>query len=752
MRFGRALLRVGFRPWHLLTLFLTLLVVSGPSYADPELTLERIFGSPDLLTPLPASITWRADSRGISFVRKVPGAGDTPATHQFVVREVPSGKEHVVLTADTVAVPADLATAARKPFAIGAHTWRPGHDEALFVFAGDLFVLSARDGRVRRLSDTDGDEKDPVFSPDGRRITYTRSNDLYTMDLATGAEVRHTTTGSETLLNGILDWVYMEELFTRGDVRAFWWSPDGERIAFLEFDESPVPRYPIVDQVNRDAPVTFQRYPRPGDPNPIVRVGIVSASGGPVVWSDVDTRDDSYIVRVNWTGDSRSVAIEKMNRAQDHLTLYFADATTGRSAVIMEEKDDTWVNATYDKHYYQKKRQFLWGSERDGFAHLYLFNLDGSVIRQVTSGAWTVVELDGVDEKKGRVYFTANQHSVLEHHFYRIDDNGKNLTRISKEEGTHKVNMSPDRRWYIDEFNSHVRPTRVSVHNADGKHLFEIADQLGPELAATPFATPEFFTIESGGNTFNCRLIKPIDFNPTKKYPVLVFVYGGPHSQVVRKTWSRQDLWHAYMAQNGYLVFSLDNRGSAGRGKAWEEHVLKDMGNVELKDQLAGVEYLKTQAWVDPDRIGVWGWSYGGYMTLVSLMDAPGVFKAGSSVAPVTDWRLYDSIYTERYMKNPTENAAGYDAAAPLLDASKLQGSLLLMHGDADDNVHLQQSVSLARKLIDAGKDFDYMVYPQKEHGITGSADRLHLYRKMTAFFDRNLKGTPSAPVSGLTP
>jgi dipeptidyl-peptidase-4 len=719
--------------------FLLLLCVASSAAAD-ELTIESIFGKQSVLRPIPAKVEWLGDSRGVSFVRKTEG--DTPQ-NQLVLREVPSGRERVVLVADTVSVPKDL----KGPFSVEGHQWNRDGDRAVFTFGGEIFLLDTA-GRVSRVTHTDGAEKDPVFSPNGRRIAFTRDNDLYTIDVAADRypETRLTITGADTVLNGILDWVYMEELFTRGDVRAHWWSPDGERLAFLEFREARVPNYPIVDQIPVDATATFQRYPKAGDPNPVVRAGIVAAKGGPVVWADADTRDDGYLARVYWTGDGRAIAIEKLNRAQDHWTLVFADAATGHTDMVMEEESPTWVNVTYARHYYARKRQFLMGSERDGHHHLYLFNMDGSAIRQVTRGDWEVIELNGVDEKKGRVYFTANEGSVLEQHLYRVDANGKNMKRITSEEGTHDVTMSPDHKYFVDRFSSHARPTRVSVHSSDGKELFTVADQMGPELAAMRIPVPEFFTVEDQGRVFHCRLWKPIDFDPTQKHPAIVYVYGGPHSQVVRKVWSRHDLWHAYMAGQGYLIFSIDNRGSHGRGKAWEEPLLKQLGTVELEDQLVGVDYLKSQPFVDPDRIGVWGWSYGGTMTLNSMFRAPGVFKAGVSVAPVADWRLYDSIYTERYMKRPQDNEAGYTEASTLTHASKLDDPLLVMQGDADDNVHVQNSIALVRKLIDAGKDFDFMVYPQKEHGITGSADRTHLYRKMTAFFDRHLKGTKSSP------
>ncbi|MDH4036937.1 MAG: S9 family peptidase [Candidatus Krumholzibacteria bacterium] len=722
-------------------LLIAALAAAPRSATAAKLTLEQVTGGHTLLAPLPTQIKWRGNGKGVSFIQTLPTGEDDTRQKALMVRDVPSGREHVLCIADTVGIPADLREGDDDRFSISSHEWNPAGDRVVFTFRGDLFLLDAGNGHIDRLTESEGDEQDAVFSPDGTMIAYARGNDLYAMDVDTRTEIRHTTTGCDTIYNGILNWVYMEELFTRGDVRAFWWSPDGSRLAFLEIRDGSPPVYPIVDQIPTQATYTLQHYPKPGDPNPVVRVGIVPARGGATTWADVDTGDDSYIARVYWVGDGSAVAIEKLNRAQDHLRLLFAEAGSGRTDVVLEESSSTWINVTYLKHYYEKKRQFLWGSEQDGHMHLYLHNVDGSLIRQVTSGDWEVASLVGVDEKKGRIWFTGNHGSVIENHLYRVNENGKDLKRVSTEAGTHRVTMAPDNRNYIDAYSSHERPTRYAVHNSDGKLLFVIGDQLTDALTAANIPPQQFLTIQHEGRTYHCAMRRPPQMEPGKRYPVIVFVYGGPGSQVVRDAWSRQDLWHAYMAENGYIVFSLDNRGSAGRGKAWEEPLLKQMGVVELEDQLAGVDYLKSLSFVDPERIGVWGWSYGGYMTLLSLFNAPDVFRAGVSVAPVTDWRLYDSIYTERYMKLPGDNAAGYDASAPLTHADKLEDPLLLMHGDADDNVHMQNSIVLLRALIDAGKEFEFMLYPQREHSIAGTADRLHLYRKMTLFFDRNLKG-----------
>jgi dipeptidyl-peptidase-4 len=706
--------------------------------ADEKLTVERIYGRAPLLSPLPSGIRWAGKSGAVSYIEK-RGEGDDKQSF-LVIRDVPSGRERTVCITDTVSVPEDLQKSTESKFKVGSYRWDDKGERIVFTFGGDLFTLEGNSGRVRRRTQSEGEERDPVFSPDGGEIAYTRDHDLFVLDLEDDQEVPLTATGCDTVLNGILDWVYMEELYTRGDRRSFHWSPDGRRLALLQMRESRVPRFPIVDWQKTQPETDLQHYPKAGDPNPVARVGIVRAEGGDIVWADTDTRDGSYIARLYWLGDSRGVAIEKLNRAQDTLTLMFADAESGEISVVFEETDSAWVNLNYLEHFYETKRCFLWGSERSGHQHLYLYNMDGSLARQLTRGDWEVTSLDGVDEKRGRVYFTANKSNILDRQLFEVSDRGGEIRQITAGEGTHRVTMSPDNRYFVDRFSSEKRPTVVSVYSVKGDKIFELADRMTPELAKMERPLPEFFTFESpAGVLYHCSIIKPADFDPGVQYPVIVYVYGGPHAQVVRRSWSSSGLWHSMMAEKGFIVFSLDNRGSYGRGKKWEDAILRNLGHYELEDQLAGVDYLRTLPYVDPERIGIWGWSYGGFMTLTALFKAPEVFGAGVAVAPVTDWRLYDSIYTERYMKLPEDNEEGYRTSAPINYAGGYRGELLLMHGDADDNVHFQNSVQLVKKLIDAGRDFEFMMYPQKTHGISGPVSRVFLFNKVTEFFEEKL-------------
>jgi dipeptidyl-peptidase-4 len=709
----------------------------GPS--ERELTVERIFATPPIGGAAPSRFRWMADSRGVSFLEK--GGGEDEGETHLVLASLPSGKRRVLCIADTVTVPEDLRQSDGDKMSFGAYTWAPEGDLMAFTYKGEIFTFDKKTGRIQRRTTTEVSEKNVTFSPDGQRLAFTREHDLCALDLASGTDTRITDTGTEHLLNGVLDWVYMEELFTRGDVQGYWWSPDSRKIAFLQIDEAPVKEFPIVDFLPIQNTLEDQRYPLAGAQNPIVRVGIYETDSEHVTWMDVDTQDDSYIARVYWLGDSKQVAIEKLNRNQDDLRLLFADVATGGVHEVLHETSPTWINITYMKHYYAAKDRFVWASERDGHMHLYLFKNDGTLLNAITGGPWDVTSLDGVDEKRGHVYFTALKASILERHIYRAAERGGQIRQMSRMPGTHNPTFSPDNKYYIDRFSNTAIPSILSVHDATGKELFKIFESDTTELAEYSLPTPEFFTITSSeGVELQCSMIKPPGMDESSRYPVIVYVYGGPNAQVVVNQWgSRNYLWHAYMASRGYIVFSLDNRGSFGKGPAWEAPLLKQMGKVELEDQLAGVEYLKSLPYVDPARIGIWGWSYGGYMTCTAMFKAPGVFKAGAAVAPVTDWRFYDSIYTERYMKLPKDNEAGYEASAPLNFTDGLQGAFLLIHGTSDDNVHMANSIALVNKLIQGGKDFDLMLYPGKQHGISGAPARTHLYKRLTEFFEKNL-------------
>lgn len=616
-------------------------------------------------------------------------------------------------------------------------SWSPGGKDLLVRAAGDLFLLHPADASWDQLTATADAERDPKLSPDGRLVAFRRGSDLYTIDAASKQVTRLTTDGSETLLNGRLDWVYPEELQIE---TAYWWSPDSKRIAYLQFDISREPVFPHADLLSVRARTEPQRYPKAGDPNPDVRLGIVPAAGGATRWVDLGETRDALLARVEWLPDSSCVAVQRLNRVQNRLDLLFADPATGAAVPILREQDPYWINVNDHLRFLADGKQFIWGSERDGFRHLYLYSIDGKKSKRITKGEWEVTDVAGVDASARRIYFVSTAESPLERHLYRVDLDGGNLRRLTREPGTHTISMSPASDYYLDAYSSIDSPTRHTIHRVDGEQVAVYRESDKTLLDQYQILPTGFVKVKaSDGALLYARLIKPAGFTPEKKYPAIVMVYGGPHAQTVRDAWPGGATWDQMLAHRGYVIWQLDNRGSAGRGHKWESAVFQNLGEKELADQKEGIKHLESLGFVDPARIGMYGWSYGGYMTLYTLTHAPGLIKAGIAGAPVTDWRLYDTIYTERYMGLPSENESGYKKSSPLHKAADLADKLLLVHNFSDDNVHFQNTLQMVDALERAGKQFDLQLYTQKSHGVTGSP-RKHMLEGMTAFFDKHLK------------
>ena len=537
------------------------------------------------------------------------------------------------------------------------------------------------------------------------------------------------------MYNGELDWVYPEEL----DIRSgYQWSPDSRNIAFMQMDESNVPKFPIPDWTNPHPDIYWEYYPKAGDQNPEVRLGIIDISEDKVVWINLDSPDIEYIPRFDWLPNSETLAVQTLNRGQNHLKLYFVNTVSGNCRLILEEKDPYWLNITDLYYFFKNRENFIWYSEQDGFMHLYLYDYEGNIIEQLTKGKWCVTELNDVDEKKEIVYFTSTKESVLERHIYSLSLKTKKVIKIDKGKGTHSGNFSPLFHYYIERFSRIDIPTKLYLTTVKGKKVKVLFQNDEFDKDKYGFGTTRFKEITAeDGATLYCSLLYPRDFDPKRKYPVLIYVYGGPHAQLVCNRFV--NTWHQLLAQRGYLVFALDNRGSYGRGRDWERKIYLQLGKCELQDQLAGVNYLKSLNYVDSDRIGIWGWSYGGYMTLYSLCKAPDIFKTGIAVAPVTDWKYYDTIYTERYMGLPKDNTLGYKKSAPINFVDQLKANFLLVHGMADDNVHFQQSASFINELIKYNKHFQFMTYPRRKHGISDKDARIHLFETMTKFIEENL-------------
>jgi dipeptidyl-peptidase-4 len=610
--------------------------------------------------------------------------------------------------------------------------WSSTGQEMLISLQGDLFLLHTETGKWEQLTATTDVERDPKLSPDGRFVSFRREHDLYSLEVASKKVTRLTTDGSAVLWNGELDWVYPEELNIS---TAHWWSPDGTQIAYLQFDVGHESIFPQVDLLSWRALAEPERFPQPGTPNADVRLGVVAADGGPTHWMDIGETRDHLLARVQWAPDSRAVAYQRLNRIQNRLDLGLADARTGASRILLTEEDSYWVNVNDDFRFLNKGKQFLWGSERDGYRHLYLYSMDDKHVLQITKGDWEVTQVAGVNEETREVFFVSTEQSPLERQLYRVRLDGKQKQRLSGGAGTHSISMSPTTEFYMDTASSMATPPRRTLHESDGSQIAVYKEATPPDLEILP---TEIVKIKAtDGAQLYARMIKPAGFAPDKKYPVIVMIYGGPGVQSVHDAWSGAG-FDQVLAQKGYLVWQLDNRGSAGRGHTWESKIYHETGAHELSDQLDGIRYLATLGFADVTRVGITGWSYGGYMTLYALANAPDKFKAGIAGAPVTDWRNYDSIYTERYMGLPEENAEGYIRSSPQTNAGEIKGRLLILHNIEDDNVHFQNSVQMANALEREGKQFQMIVYPQKAHGVSGPLQK-QMQQAMLDFFEKAL-------------
>jgi len=612
--------------------------------------------------------------------------------------------------------------------------WLASGRELLIRAGGDLFLFRLEAGGWVQLTATAEAERDPKLSPDGRWVSFRRAHDLWVMEIETRKVTRLTHDGSATLLNGELDWVYPEELAL---ATAHWWSPDSKRIAYLQFDVAREPLYPQVDLLPLRPNYEPQRYPKAGEPNAEVRLGVIPAGGGPTRWMDLGQTRDMLLARFYWLPDSSGLAVQRLNRVQNRQDLVLADAATGASGVVLTESDAYWINVRDNFRWLKGGSEFLWWSERDGFGHLYRYTRDGRLLGRLTGGEWEVTELAGVDEKAGVVYYVSTQASPLERQLYRVSLEGGEPRRITGQEGTHSISMSPAAEFYLDTFSNLSTPPATTVHAADGAELAVLRPADTRALSDYEILPTEILQVKaSDGAVLYARLIKPAGFQPGRRYPVVVVVYGGPHAQAVRNAWAGLS-FDQVLAHRGFAVWQLDNRGSTGRGHRWEAVVHRNLGAKELEDQKEGLRHLLSLGFADPERIGIHGWSYGGYMTLYCLLNEPGLFRAGVAGAPVTDWRNYDTIYTERYMGLPSENADGYRRSSPLNKAGALKAELLLVHNLEDDNVLIQNTVQMADALQRAGKRFWMMLYPAKGHG---AQNRRHLNELMLAFFERTLK------------
>ncbi len=619
----------------------------------------------------------------------------------------------------------------------------------LYLFGGDIYLLRFQTADFVRITETREAETCLSFSPDGGKIAYVRQNNLYLYDLLSRRERPLTRDGTDSLLNGTLSWVYWEEVFGRKD-GAYWWSDDGSAIAFLQTDESGVSVQYYVDFKPWTPRVIRQRYPKIGQKNPVVRAGIIEVASGEIRWVVPGTHPYEYCVRVKWLPDGRRLAVQTMNRQQTELNLFFADRMTGRGSLILTEKDSGWVNIVDDLHFMKDGQHFLWASERDGYKHLYRYTLEGKLVNRVTHGPWSLRSSGGVfwldqsvtavDEENGWIYFTATEKSPLERHLYRVRPDGTGFMRVSQEPGVHTITSNTAGTYYFDKYSSASVMPSLRLCRGDGSVITTMAGDTQARLTEFHLQTPSLLSIPArDGFLLPAQILKPADFDPTRTYPLILYVYGGPSAPQVLNQWERDILWDNLLLAQGFLVARVDPRTATAASKTLENLVTRRfMAETELHDLVDAVRWLKTQPFVDSTRVGIWGWSGGGSYTLLAMTRSK-EFKAGIAVAGVTDFRFYDTKFGESAMKTETDNLQGLEETSLLRYAKDLNGRLLIVHGTYDDNVHIQNTWAFIDELIRANKQFELMLYPMRMHGIADRPARIHLYTTMLEFWKRNL-------------
>jgi len=606
------------------------------------------------------------------------------------------------------------------------------------------FVYDIKTKKLVKLS-AGGKQSFATFSPDGTKIAFVRQNNLFMVDLNTMAERQITTDGKwNNIINGMCDWVYEEEF---SFAKAFFWSPDSRKIAFYTFDESKVPEY-NMQMWGKLYPTDYRyKYPKAGEPNSAVSISVYNLVDTKTVKMDLGKETDLYIPRIRWTINTNVLSISRLNRYQNKMELIHADAFTGKTTTILIEESRTYVdveNFGDDLTYLADGKSFIMSSEKDGYKHLYQYDMSGREVRKITSGNWEVDNFYGIDESTNTLYFTSTEIASIERHLYSISLDGKVKKKLSAERGMNSANFSPDFKYFILNNSASNSPLKVSLYRSANTQLIKVLEDnadLRARLTGYNISPKEFTVIKTAdGVELNSWMIKPTNFDPNKKYPLLMFVYGGPGSQQVLNQYDGANFyWYQILAQKGYIVACVDNRGTGGRGSEFKKCTYLNLGKLEVHDQIEAAKYFGKLPFIDAALIGIQGWSYGGFMASNCLFQGADVFKAAIAVAPVTNWRYYDTVYTERFLRTPQENPSGYDDNSPVTHAKNLKGNFLLVHGTGDDNVHFQNAVALEDALIKNNKQFQLFYYPNKNHGIAGGNTRLHLYTMMTNFLEKNL-------------
>ena len=760
---------------------LLVLVLAAPlaqaQSAAKSLTLETLFASPEFRSEGFRGGRWAESGATLLSITTDREAG----TSSLVERDLTTGETRTLIDGAGLQKPdgegllqiEDYATSADGSktllYTDSERVWRQNTKGYYYVLdnaSGALMPVASRDAGFQMFA---------KFDPAAERVAFVRDRNLYVVDVATGEERALTTNGGPgAVINGTFDWVYEEEFGLRDGFR---WSPDGRYIAFFQLDESATRDFQMTDFRTLYPETTAFRYPKAGETNAEVRVGVVEVATGETLFFDTDTwmeggDETEYIAGMGWTpaldrDGYANVWMLRLNRDQNEVDLLYGDPTSGDIDTILEEENDSYIEvetgfsdvATGTLTYLADGEHFVWRSDRDGYGHLYLYENDGDFVTQVTSGPWDVTDFHGVDERTGMAYVTTTAEGPLERHLYRVavpfpgralPTNGGDPVRLTRGAGWHSADVSRGFDYFIDYYSTSTSPPTVALYRTDGERVETLVDNaaLAERLAAYDLPAAEFMTVPAAdGTDLNAYLIRPRDFDPSRAYPLLIHTYGGPGSQEVRNSWGGTErLWHHYLAETyGILVAGVDNRGTGGRGKVFKTLTQNRLGILEAEDQIAAAQHFGAMDFVDAERLGIWGWSYGGYLSLLAMTygEGPETFHAGIAVAPVTSWRQYDTIYTERYLSTPQKNPEGYDLGSPTTYAENLRDDqhLLIVHGDADDNVHVQNTMAMVDALQTAGKPFDMMLYPGRNHGIYGGNTREHLFMLLTRYLAENLAG-----------
>lgn len=720
--------------------FITLLLISSHSFAQQQhFTVEEILSNRSFYPRSLNQVKWLKDGSKFSHVKMDP----VTKRMRIFIYDAEKKAESVLENRSE-----SETGNGNESFNFGSYEWSPNGNYILFTgvlyartnrLGGAFYLYDVKSKTFSALAASDQVQLNPTFSPDESKVAFVRDENLFVIDVKSREETQLTFDGSENILNGHFDWVYEEEFGIANGIR---WSEDSKKIAFWRLDQTNVPEIELAQWDSLYLNSYKMKYPKAGGNNSVIKIGVVNLNDGKTKWMDIGGEEDIYIPRMEFTKNPDLLAIQRMNRLQTESDLLLADVNTGESRVILSEKENAWISVHDDLRFLNNGKDFLWLSEKDGFQHIYLHDINGNEISQVTSGKWEVEKIVGVDEKNNTVYFVANERGPVYRDFYSVNIETKKIRRITDKSGFHDVSLSNDFTYFIDRYSNLHTPTTTSVYTIAGEFSEELIPANLSVFESFEATKTEIVTFKtSDGVLLYGSMIKPPDFDESKKYPVLFYNYSGPGSDgIVKDKWGGMtDLWHRMFVQEGYIIFMIDNRGTGGRGKEFKHLAYKRLGYWEVNDHIEAVKYLTTLPYIDAKRIGIWGWSYGGYISALALMKASDYFKVAVSVAPVTHWKFYDSIYSERFMSLPSLNPDGYEESSVLAYTDRLKGKLLLVHGTLDDNVHFQNSVSLVDKLISENKQFSTMYYPNRDHGIYGGKTKFHLFNLMTEFIFKEL-------------